>query len=441
MRQLSHSALVAFALTLVLYTALRLLLPDGAWFTVFLFERSPTQWLAIALFFFGLDQVFARHRVARRETRKLAQVRWPESMEVAAANPVAPVAWVDRRVALISEIARHHSPAFTQNAAKELADEDGRSFNENYVLTTDVVQLLPLVGFFGTVWGLSQGLYNNFVLQGEDSTSSFANAIGTAFDTTLLALFLTILLSMLQSVIRRSEQSVLERLDQIIEKGLVQLETTGGKVLPAANDPRIWLHELGLDPAELIGFFREKLGVIAGQLQTASTTNDQVAATLKHLDATLSASQETGPPAPDLTPHLTAIAEALNTLQKAQQELVTMQKTASDEQVQSTQIQRKMAATLAEVDQLLGEHIPTALGTLDRLDEGIRDHASDAATQAQNLLKQTASLEAEAERTATALETLRQQLETQYASTREMMTRPKSFTVTETPPSGDAGSR
>jgi biopolymer transport protein ExbB/TolQ len=457
MRKLSHSALIAFALTVVLYVLLRLLLSADAWFTVFLYERSLTQWLAIAMFLFGLDQLFARFRVARRETKKLPRVRWPEPLEND--TPVAPIGWVERRLALISDIARHHSSVFTKNAAKELSDEDDRAFNENYVLTTDVVQLLPLVGFFGTVWGLSQGLYNNFVLQGEDSTSSFANAIGTAFDTTLLALFLTILLSIMQSVIRRSEQSVLEHLDQVIEKGLVQLETTGGKVLPASNDPRIWMHELGLDPAELIGFFRDKLGLIAGQLQNASATNEHVLATLKQLDTTLAASSANTQPAVDLAPQLTATAEALQALQQAQQEVVAMQQKSIDGQVESMQVQQEIAAALTRVDALLAEQIPTALGTLGRLDEGVRDHSSDAAVQSSNLLEQFAALETKlaamqadtkadrsslteavqsgAAHTATSLELLREQIATQQ----EMLNRPKSFTVTETPSSGDADSR
>ena len=470
MRQISHSALVAFALTVFLFVALRLVLPTDAWFTVFLYERSPTQWLATAMFLFGLDQLFARFRMARGEARKLAAVRWPESLKDDSPAPVAPLAWVDRRLALISEIARHHSPAFTKNAAKELSDEDGRSFNENYVLTTDVVQLLPLVGFFGTVWGLSQGLYNNFVLQGEDSTSSFANAIGTAFDTTLLALFLTILLSILQSVIRRSEQGVLERLDQVIEKGLVSLETTGGKVLPASNDPRIWWHELGLDPAELIGFFREKLGTIAEQLNRVSATNEHVLGTLKQLDATLTASQDAAQPAVDLVPQLTATATALQALQQVQQEAVTaqnqvveMQKETNAGQAESMQVQREVAAAMARVDQLLTEQVPTALSVLGRLDEGVRDQASDAAVQARNLLEQIVALETKlaamqadsatarsgltdavtkgATDTAAALESLRAQLDSQHASTRELLGRPKIFTVTETPASGDADSR
>lgn len=457
MRKLSHSALIAFALTVVLFVLLRLLLPADAWFTVFLYERSPTQWLATAMFLFGLDQLFFRFRVARRETRKLARVRWPESRDDDA--PAAPTAWVDRRLALISEIARHHSPAFTKTAAKELSDEDGRSFHENYTLVTDVVQLLPLVGFFGTVWGLSQGLYNNFVLQGEDSTSSFANAIGTAFDTTLLALFLTILLSILQSVIRRSEQGVLERLDQVIEKGLVQLETTGGKVLPASNDPRIWLHELGLDPAELIGFFRDKLGAMAGQLQSASSTHEHVLATLKQLDVTLAASREATPPAVDLAPHLTAMADALKALHEVQQQVVAMQRESNEGQVESRQAQQEVSAAMTRMDELLAEHIPAALGTLGRLDEGVRDQSSDSAGQARNLLEQIAALETKlaamqvdsaagrsslteavqtgADSTVAALESLREQLDSQH----KMLQRPKSFTVTETPAPGDADSR
>lgn len=436
MRSLSQSALVAFALTAILFVALKLLLPSDAWFTVFLFERSPTQWLAIAMFVFGLDQVLARLRVARREAGKLAQVRWPDLTETdaPASAPTPTTGWVDPRLAQLSEVARHHSAAFTSNAAKELAEEDQRKFGESYVLTTDVVQLLPLVGFFGTVWGLSQGLYNNFVLQGEDSTSSFANAIGTAFDTTLLALFLTIVLSILQSVIRRSEQAVLERLDGVVASGLGQLELSGGKVIPRSDDPRIWWHELGLDPAELIGFFRDKLGTMAGQLQGLAATNEKVLTTLQQLDDTLAATREAARPAPDPTPQLTATVEALAALRATQQEtlaaqqrLVELQQESHAGRTRSEQLQQDLATVLTRVDELLAEQMPVAVTALNRLDEGVRDQASDAAAQARQLLEQLAEL--------------REQLATHRADTRELLTRPKSFTVTETPPADDAGSR
>ena len=470
MRSLPQSALVAFAITAVLFVALKLLLPAEVWFTVFLYERSPTQWLAIAMFLFGLDQLFARLRVARAETAKLARARWPESLDNDTPAAATPAAWVDRRLALLSEVARHHSVAYAGNAAKELAEEDQRRFGENYVLTTDVVQLLPLVGFFGTVWGLSQGLYNNFVLQGEDSTSSFANAIGTAFDTTLLALFLTIVLSILQSVIRRSEQGVLERLDAVIEGGLVKLETTGGKVIPRSDDPRIWWHELGLDPAELVGFFREKLGVIAGQLQGVSCTNEQVLTTLQQLDVTLAATKDAAQPAPDPTPQLTAAVEALQALREVQQEAVSAQQRVAELQQESNtgqarflEMQEEFAAVLKRVDELLSAQMPSALSVLGRVDEGVRDQASDAAVQARQLLEQIAALEtklgalqadsdaarsgltkaveAGSARTAESLASLREQLAAQQSDTRELLTRPKSFTVTETPPADDAGSR
>jgi biopolymer transport protein ExbB/TolQ len=434
MRSLPQSALVAFALTAILFVVLKLLLPADIWFTVFLFERSPTQWLAIAMFVFGLDQVIARLRVARQETDKLARVKWPDLAGSPAPAPAAaPTAgWVEPRLAQLSEVARHHSAAFTSNAAKELAEEDQRRFGENYVLTTDVVQLLPLVGFFGTVWGLSQGLYNNFVLQGEDSTSSFANAIGTAFDTTLLALFLTIVLSILQSVIRRSEQGVLERLDAVVASGLGQLELSGGKVVPRSDDPRIWWHELGLDPAELIGFFRDKLGTIAGQLQDGATTNDRMLAALQQLDATLAATRDAASPAPDLTPQLTATVEALQALREVQQETATaqrrvveLQKESNDGQAQSLQLQQETAAVLGRLDELLAEQIPPALAALGRVDEGVRDQASDAAAHARQLLEQIAALQ--------------EQLTTHQAESRARDSRPKSFVVTETPPADDAG--
>ncbi|MCC5023939.1 MAG: MotA/TolQ/ExbB proton channel family protein [Candidatus Synoicihabitans palmerolidicus] len=161
MRNLLKSALVALVATVLLWLLLRFSVSTDAWFHAFLFERSPVQWLSIAMFIFGADILVAKARRLAAEQRFLVGAQWQT-------YPDTPTNVVHRRISTISEMAQHHSPSFTQDAAKDLAAEDNQAVNESFVLPADVIGILPLVGFFGTVWGLSQGLYNNFVLQGED---------------------------------------------------------------------------------------------------------------------------------------------------------------------------------------------------------------------------------------------------------------------------------
>lgn len=364
MRPLSKSVIVALIATAALYATLLLVLPSSAWFKVFLFERSFTQWVALGMFVFGLDQLTYRWRVARTETHLLARTVWPPATPET--SPPPGQGWVGPRLATLGEVVRHHSPAFTKNTAKSLAEEDARTLNEAYSLSSDVVGLLPLVGFFGTVLGLSQGLYNNFVLQGEDSTSSFANAIGTAFDTTLLALFLTILLSVLQSLIRRTEQSVLERLERFVEQQLVHLELTGSPVVPASNDPRIWLHELGIHPAELIGFLRDKLGHMASHLDTVASSQDRLLTTLHLLET--AAREARVQPAPDPSPQLEAMAEILRDIR---------QRLASDAPVRAD-----VSAALDRVESLLQAQLPPYRQLLQDLHESTQAGAQSSSLQA-----------------------------------------------------------
>jgi len=82
-----------------------------------------------------------------------------------------------------------------------------------YRVSGDVVQILPLIGFFGTVFGLSHGLYKSFLATGGTNTKDFARAIAIAFDNTLLGLALTIILFVIQSILRKREEAVLLQLN------------------------------------------------------------------------------------------------------------------------------------------------------------------------------------------------------------------------------------
>ncbi len=84
-----------------------------------------------------------------------------------------------------------------------------------YRVPTDVTQLLPLIGFFGTVFGLSLGLYGSFLVQGDPTTRGFASAIAIAFDNTLLGLALTIILFSMTSVVRKADETIGLRLEAI----------------------------------------------------------------------------------------------------------------------------------------------------------------------------------------------------------------------------------
>ncbi len=475
MRSLLSSALVAVGATLALFLVLTFTLPDNAWFRAFLFERSFVQWLSIAMFIFGADILIRKTRRLSREQADLSGAQWQD-------YPDAAGTWVRRRIAAVAKMAASHSPSFCRDAARDLSDEDNQALNESYVLPSDVIGLLPLAGFFGTVLGLSGGLYNNFVLQGEDSTDSFANAIGTAFDTTLLALALTIALSIAQSLLRRSEQSLLVKLDRFVEDQLLGLDATGTSPVPASNDPRVWLDELGIDPAELIGYFRAKLGGIAADLSALGATNEKLTAAIAGLDATtakLAAQSAEPPPAPpDLSPQLaalvaaseqaaTAAREQLVKLAALEAQATTLAAQSEAAQTADAAAREKQLAALAEIAAGLESARQQAATAQTSLREtittgqtGLRDAITtthgdlrDALLAATRDLRDTtesghdelgkivataaedvaAQLKLAATAQQDALAALQEQADAAHRHTHDLLNRPKSFTVTERP--------
>ncbi len=448
MRSLLSSGLVALGVTTALLIILKLAIPADAWFHAFLFERSPVQWVSVAMFFFGADVFIRKARRLNREQADLGAAQWQD-------YPDSTGTWVRRRISAVSKMAASHSPSFCRDAARDLSDEDTQAMNESYVLPADVIGLLPLVGFFGTVWGLSIGLYNNFVLQGEDSTNSFANAIGTAFDTTLLALALTILLSIAQSLLRRSEQSLLVKLDRYIEDQLLGLDATGTSPVPASNDPRVWLDEIGIDPAELIGYFRAKLGGMAGDLTALSATNEKLTVAIAELNAAAAQQAEPAAPPPDPTPQLAALvaaSEAATATAREQLAKLSALQTAIDQASAADSTSRdKQLAALGDIAAKLdtAREQATAAQTELRaaLDQGATAQSDlrAALEQGHGELGKTVSAAADdlgaqlklaAQAQQTALSALAEQATAAHQRTHDLLNRPKSFTVTESPATG-----
>ncbi|GEM_PF-1615041 len=447
MRFLLKSTGIALGLTVILYALLRVVLPVDAWFYTFLFERSLVQWMSIAVFCFGLHLLFLKSRALPTEQRALAQANWDALVAQPAVAPPS-AGMVRRRLTTIAALAAHHSPRFAENTAKEMAAEDAAELNESYALPGEVVQILPLIGFYGTVWGLSKGLYYNFVVQGQDSTNAFASAIGTAFDTTLLALALTIAMSLLQSVVRRTEESLLENLNRYVEDRLHKLDNAVASAVPASNDPKVWLEEFGINPAELIEFLRgrlstmsDDLGKIAGGQTALTTSQAEVAAAIKGSQEDLAAQTELlrQLQSNDTTEAHTrqlALLTSLEALAKTR---------ASDADSQAKTQAEALAALLA---QLKADQAAQA-GALTHLTEGVGRVESAVGQSSAQLAEKIAAagttaasaLSDHAAKQTAAVAGLGEQIASGHKSLRDLINRPKSFTVTEKSSADDASNR
>jgi hypothetical protein len=109
-------------------------------------------------------------------------------------------------------VVRTGSPDDLEDHLKYLSDLDAARAAQSYGLVRFIVWAIPIMGFLGTVIGITVAIANLSPTQLENITGVVAG-LGTAFDTTATALALSMLLMFLQFLVDRSEQTLLARVD------------------------------------------------------------------------------------------------------------------------------------------------------------------------------------------------------------------------------------
>lgn len=100
-----------------------------------------------------------------------------------------------------------------QDHLKYLSDLDAARAAQSYGLVRFVIWAIPIMGFLGTVIGITVAIASLSPTQLENISGVVAG-LGTAFDTTATALALSMVLMFLQFVVDRYEQSLLGDVDQ-----------------------------------------------------------------------------------------------------------------------------------------------------------------------------------------------------------------------------------
>ena len=113
---------------------------------------------------------------------------------------------------------------------KYLAEMASERLHESYALVRTITWAIPILGFLGTVIGITIAVANVTPEQLDTSLGEVTSGLAVAFDTTALALALSILLVFAADLLKRSEQSVLV---QVEEFGINHL------VVLARSDPRL----------------------------------------------------------------------------------------------------------------------------------------------------------------------------------------------------------
>lgn len=102
-----------------------------------------------------------------------------------------------------------------------LADADGGRQHAGYDFIRLVVWAIPILGFLGTVVGITMAIANLSPQALEASLPQVTSGLGVAFDTTALALALSMVLMFVQYAVDRRETALLAEVDQRVEAELI----------------------------------------------------------------------------------------------------------------------------------------------------------------------------------------------------------------------------
>ncbi len=103
--------------------------------------------------------------------------------------------------------------ASLEDHLKYLHEVAGERLHDSYALIRTITWAIPILGFLGTVIGITMAIANITPDQLEKSMSEITGGLAVAFDTTALSLSLSMILVFVSFVIERAEQQILGEIE------------------------------------------------------------------------------------------------------------------------------------------------------------------------------------------------------------------------------------
>lgn len=147
--------------------------------------------------------------------------------------------WFGQRIeAVVQRQALRTSGLQLDEDLKEIAQQDNDRQYESYGLIRIAIWAMPMLGFLGTVLGISATLgamdTKALAQQSEEVMNQLTAGLYVAFDTTALALVLTVVAMYFQFGVQRLEQMILGRIDHETTRSLMAFLITPEKAEVAA---------------------------------------------------------------------------------------------------------------------------------------------------------------------------------------------------------------
>jgi biopolymer transport protein ExbB/TolQ len=223
-------------LTTVLYVLITFALkpiPQWRWLSDMFLDRGPTQYATMFLFFWALSILFVKWRKLCLQRKALALAAIPSQADFIL-NPDSAPPVLERihtlvdstsHFLLLNRIERALSNlknigqiSDVSNILQTQAEYDEEQVSSSYSLVGGFVWAIPVLGFIGTVLGLSVaiGSFSTTLKAGGNmdairgSLESVTLGLATAFETTLVALVCALILQLLITYLQGRESEFLD---------------------------------------------------------------------------------------------------------------------------------------------------------------------------------------------------------------------------------------
>jgi len=189
----------------------------------------------------------------------------------------------------LESIRRLGSAENLEERLKHLADLDAERAHASYGLLRLIVWAIPILGFLGTVIGITMAIASLKPSALEESMVEVTAGLGVAFDTTALALALSIILMFVQHYVDRAEGGLLAEVDARGQAELI------GRFREVSADPDAQVAAMRRMSQTMVQSTEETVRRQAELWQSAAEENqrrwDQVQSTLVRAAENLAAMQ------------------------------------------------------------------------------------------------------------------------------------------------------
>ena len=338
-------------------------------------ERGALQFMTIYAFWFTLGMLIFKYRNLRKErsafdlpfiktftagrdalgTQTMLQQDISENINPAEDNLLL----VSRINKGIKQLRINNNPADVANVLKTVGETDAAIVDSSYILIKYMIWAIPILGFIGTIMGMTQAIGSfDTVLKGisevgfsgvKDSLGLVTGGLSVAFETTFLALILSAIVNLVSNAIQKKEEDLLSDVEEFTTNNIVNKYTSlrgrmssaiSREESPQAKGPAI----------ETEGIERELKNLNRQFQVNADEMMSQVGRVIEAVEAMPNNNGEAGPesaPGEDLRPLLQEIGEVL----KGQAEFIKEMNDVSAFVQRNMETMEKLPAAVEEMNE------------------------------------------------------------------------------------------